>query len=72
MSDCAFTVRAMGESMFCKKCGRDRLIGRFRRRGVVEGADRDLWCRPCERLHWDEYVGTVTMMRSLPAEKQAD
>ena len=49
----------MSEMRFCPKCSRQRRIGRFRRRGVVEDAERDLWCRRCERLHWDEYVGTV-------------
>jgi hypothetical protein len=58
----------MGQTRFCAKCSRDRPLGRFRHRAVVEDAERDLWCRSCERLHWGDYVGTVAMMRALARE----
>jgi hypothetical protein len=35
----------------------------------LENAERDLWCRSCERLHWGDYVGTVAMMRALARER---
>jgi hypothetical protein len=59
----------VAERRFCAKCSRYRALGRFRRRAVVEDAERDLWCRSCERLHWGDYVGTVAMMRALAGER---
>jgi hypothetical protein len=53
----------------CPKCGKQKPSSRFRRRHManVEGGP-DVWCRSCERNHWDERVGSVELIRQLIKE----